>query len=182
MRSFIAIDIDKDIAHEARRIINDFRNLDLDVKFVEPENLHITLKFLGEIDEDDVKLLCENVSEVCNKTKIFKISFKHVSFFGSMNHVRTLWIGMGTGREDFISLSENIGSKIGFNNNGNSSPHLTIGRVRSGKNKELIMKKIEKYKNVNIGEMEVKNVKLKKSTLTPNGPVYEDISTFELMC
>ena len=91
-----------------------------------------------------------------------------------------MWIGLDIGREYLISLSKDIEDKINFQRNGKHSPHLTIGRVRSDKNNELLLEKIEEYRDVNIGEMEVNNVKLKKSTLTQKGPVYEDVSTFNL--
>ncbi|MBN2043245.1 MAG: RNA 2',3'-cyclic phosphodiesterase [Candidatus Aenigmarchaeota archaeon] len=182
MRSFIAIEIEKNVLDEARKVINDFRNLEIDVKFVEPDNLHLTLKFLGEISENDVKIISDNISDVCKGVKKFKISFKGVSFFGSKNRIRTLWVGVERGYEDFIFLSKCIDAKIDFKKNVNHSPHLTIGRVKSGRNMELMLEKIDKYDNVNIGEMEVNSVKLKKSTLTPKGPIYEDVSTFYLTC
>jgi 2'-5' RNA ligase len=70
--------------------------------------------------------------------------------------------------------------KLGFKKEKNFISHLTIGRVKSPKNKQEIRKTIEKLENIEIGQMTVSKICLKKSTLTPQGPIYEDIKVFEL--
>ena len=71
-------------------------------------------------------------------------------------------------------------ARLGFDKDKKFSTHLTIGRMKSGKNKDLVKSTIEEFKDFEIGEMEVNRICLKKSTLTPSGPIYEDLTVFEL--
>jgi 2'-5' RNA ligase len=181
MRAFVAIDLEDGCRAKASKIIESFSEAGGDVKFVEPQNLHITLKFLGDVSEDDVKRIESSLLNGVKMMKPFKISLKGVGYFGSPKNIRTIWIGIENGRDGLISLSNMVNEclKDIFSMEG-ASPHLTIGRVRSAKNREAIMDEINSMKDVKIGEMAVSEIKLKSSTLTKTGPVYEDVCVFRI--
>lgn len=182
MRCFVAIDLSENIKEKITEITKELKKQDVDVKFVESQNLHITVKFLGEVSEEQVKEISNIAKEVLSPVKQFKINIKGLGYFGSPNYIRTLWVGISDGKEKLHMLIETVNKKLFHIRKEGYAPsaHITIGRVRSGKNKEKLLETIEKLKDVKIGEMVVKEIKLKQSELTREGPVYTDIETFDL--
>ncbi len=181
MRSFIAIDLPKRIKERIRSIQRDFDFL-RDKKFVNPEQAHITLKFLGEVEEEKIEHIRREISGI--ETEPFVINLRGVGFFPeSLRTIRVIWIGLR--RDDgFDALSslhqeiENRMKSLGFPEEKNKfSPHITICRVKMV-DKEQIKKAVKKYNelsDIEVGSVHVEEVKLKKSNLTPEGPIYEDI-------
>ncbi len=180
MRSFIAIDLDEAIKSRIMERVDELQRRDFHIRYVKRENLHITLKFLGEIDEITVKKLGKMRMGPAFPGE-FKISFSRIGYFGKGRRIRTVWVGVGSGLDKLNLLCNNINMylKTMFRPD-NISPHVTIGRVKSGRNSELLLEWLNENESVNIGEMAVKEFKLKKSTLTPEGPVYEDVHTWKL--
>ncbi len=182
MRLFVAIELDENLRGKVEDIENQIRTCDCDVKFVEPENLHFTLKFLGEVPEQGVKEIEERISALVKGVKQFRLSLEGFGYFGKPDYMRSLWIDVGKGKDELVKLIE------GMNQNLNhirrevheANPHLTIGRVKSGRNREALLETVNSLKDVKLGEMLVKFVKLKQSTLTKKGPIYTDLRSFEL--
>jgi 2'-5' RNA ligase len=145
-----------------------------DIKPVEPENIHFTLKFLGEIPQSTV----EEIKSCINQMDFhsFPIEVGGVGCFPNLHNPRVIWIGVSTGLDAFTKLSRALDDcleGIGFRPEGERfTAHLTIGRVRSGRNKAALMKKLGELLNAEVGGMIVGSVKLKKSVLTPRGPIY----------
>jgi len=182
MRLFVAIDLEKDLKRGIENIEKNIRGCGCDVKLVEPDNLHITVKFLGEVPESGVNDIEGKISGALKNVKQFQIGFQGVGFFGRPDYIRTIWIGIQEGREELVKLIENMNKCLNCIRREvhNPNPHLTIGRVKSGREKEKLLETIREMKNVKLGRMPVKFVKLKKSTLTEKGPVYADLNVFEL--
>lgn len=182
MRLFIAIDLDQNLRSRVEGIENQIRECNCDVKLVEPGNLHFTLKFLGEVPERGVKEIEDRISALVKDVKEFRLSLEGFGYFGKPDYIRSLWIDVVEGRNELVKLIgdmnkdlDNIRREVHAAN-----PHLTIGRVKSGRNKEALLEKINSLKDVKLGEMRVKFVKLKQSTLTGKGPIYSDLRAFEL--
>ena len=171
MRSFIAIEIPynknmEDLQH----------SIEGRVKLVERENIHITLKFLGEIDESMVEKIREIV-ENC-KVEKFKIRLKGIGFFPNERYIRVIWIGIEN-YEPIVKMAKCIDAKLsrmGFKKERDYVPHLTVARAKG----RVRIKGMENFLNMEFGEVEINEVKIKKSTLTPKGPIYEDIATIQL--
>lgn len=161
MRCFAAIDI----SDELRQKIDDLQMPKEGIKPVERGNLHITLKFYGEVE--NTELIEKKISEICKKAKPFEINIRSIGCFLDNNHIKVVWLGIES--DELINLQKMFGSE---------KPHLTIARVKT-KNDEL-KTFMEKNKNIEIGSMPVREIKLKKSILTAKGPLYEDIKVFEL--
>lgn len=179
MRCFISVDLDRKLINKVIEVQKDLQNLNLDVKFVEPENLHFTVKFLGNVNENEVNEVKKSLHACLERENAFSINIKGMGYFGRPSRIRTLWLGLNEGEDELAGLMKKVNDyvKIGERN---FSPHLTIGRVKSGKNREVLLKFLNESKGMNIGEMNVNGVKLKSSELTKKGPVYSDLTVFNL--
>jgi len=183
IRSFIAIDIEEDaIIQKIREIQESLAAVNADIKFVEPQNLHYTLKFLGDVDEGVIGDITAELKKI--KFPKFKMKIEKIGAFPTIARIRVIWVGASTGAENMIELNREIEDyleKFRFKReNRKFTPHLTIGRVRSGKHKDRLVSVIQNLKDIEIGEIKVTCFKLKKSTLTPKGPIYETLATFYL--
>lgn len=164
MRCFIGIDLDPQLKEKVLRIQKDISRLG-DVKLVEPENLHFTLKFIGEVTETaDIE---KDTDEKLSPFQPFDIYVKSMGVFPNEDFIRVVWIGT----QGLSELQRAFSAE---------KPHLTIARVRSPRGKDKLLDYVNKHKTTDFGVMTVYQIKLKKSTLTPRGPVYEDIRIFEL--
>ena len=182
VRAFLAIDLDDDLKPKINRIIKEFKQIDTRIKYVELTNLHLTLKFFGEIDTEGLELLEEKIANVVSEFNPFDIKIKSCGAFPNNNHIKVIWVGIDEDsiiRELHDKLDKEF-TKLGFDRDKKFSTHLTIGRMKSAKNKDKVKATIEEFTDIEIGEMTVNRISLKKSTLKPSGPVYEDLKVFEL--
>lgn len=182
IRAFLAIDLKEEFKPQIKEIIEDFKTLNTDIKFVEVENLHFTLKFFGDVDENKINQISEIVSNTLEGFDPFNLKIQGCGAFPNLNHIKVIWLGT---EENTIlnSLHDDLDdefSKIGFKKDFRFSNHLTIGRMKSAKNKNQVKEKLNDYKTVEIGEMSIGRISLKKSTLTPDGPIYEDVKVFDI--
>lgn len=182
MRLFLAIDLSNEIRSRIEDIEKGMASKNLDVRFVEPKNVHITLKFLGEVDEDKITGMESDILSAISHVKQFRISIEGFGYFGTPEHIKTLWVGVKEGGETIIKLIDYFNRNLKHirAENRKPSPHMTIGRVRSGRNMDTLLNEIEGLKHVKLGELNVNEIVLKKSTLTSSGPVYEDVKVFRL--
>lgn len=181
MRTFISIEIPDDQKKIVWNSIQEFKRLNLPVKWVEYENLHITLKFLGEIDEKKLAQILPVLSSISNNTKSFSMQLESFGCFPGIRNPRVLWAGVSQGTNEIISLAEQLENglvKFGFKKEGKKfHPHLTIGRIKTFCKVDDIINTSIKTEPFNVNEFI-----LFKSTLLSTGPVYEKIKTFPLSC
>jgi len=172
MRVFIAIEIPDEYKEKIKEMQKEFSKLG-NITMVK-EN-HCTLKFLGEITEGQAEQVKDNLRKI--KMKKFEASLEGLGAFPNNNYIKVLWIGL-KGRVN--ELQQKIDSQLAemFPKDNRFKAHLTLGRVKSVKNKEGMKEKL----NLKTEEMkfEVKEFKLIKSTLTPEGPVYETLEVYPL--
>ncbi|MBQ2636525.1 MAG: RNA 2',3'-cyclic phosphodiesterase [Methanobrevibacter sp.] len=182
VRAFLAIDLDDDLKPKINKIIKEFKQIDTRIKYVELANLHLTLKFFGDIDTNGLELLEEKIAGVVSEMKPFDIKIKGCGAFPNNNRINVIWVGIEDDAilKDLHDKLDKEFNKLGFDLDKKFSTHLTIGRMKSAKNKSQVKSTIEEFSDVGIGEMKVDKISLKKSTLTPSGPIYEDIKVFEL--
>jgi 2'-5' RNA ligase len=178
IRSFIAVDIDDPRIKE--RILNvqkDLMQTNAQLKMVEPELMHLTLRFLGEIPQRTVDRVIEILRAV--RFQPFDVTFTGVGTFPSQSRINVVWIGIIHGQEQLGEIFQQLEPKlrqIGMAaDNKGFSPHLTIARVKSAQNREALANAVKKMRELSFGNMNVKCVRLKKSTLTPRGPIYTTI-------
>ncbi len=182
MRLFVAVDMSEELRerlNELCQLVGKFKG----VKPVERENLHITLMFLGEVPDRRVEVVKEKLREV--KAEPFRLHLKGIGFFPSAGQVRVIWVGVEEGKEEISKLADLVGNsmkKLGFKRDKEFVAHATIARVKkiAGEDKRKLLQALEPYMNEDFGWMDVKEFKLKKSTLTSSGPIYEDLEIYEL--
>ena len=182
MRLFIAIDIDEPIRDGCVKIMKSLRESGADIRTVKPENLHITLKFLGEVCEDDVKSVSSEIADFSGSYSPFRLAFSVLGSFGSPRFPRVVWAGISQGRDVVKDMCEDLNKRLFhiIRDDKKPHPHLTLGRVRSPVNSEKLLETIQSLRDVKLGECYVKEIKLRSSLLKPDGPEYTDIETFTL--
>ena len=172
MRTFVAIEVNnKDVLNSIHKIQAE---LNIKANPVELYNKHFTVQFLGEVSEEIVKKISDALNSI--EFSAFSISFASIGVFPKPNSPRVIWIGVTDGINELEKLAEMIRlklSQLGFSPDKKFRPHVTIFRV---KNKiEDISDKLERFSSCYFGKQIVSEIKLKKSELTPNGPIYTDL-------
>lgn len=182
VRAFLAIDLDDDLKPKINKIIRQFKKTDARIKYVELANLHLTLKFFGDIDTNGLDLLKDAIARTVSDYEPFNIKIKGCGAFPNTNRIKVIWVGIDDDAviKDLHSRLDKEFVKLGFDKDKKFSTHLTIGRMKTAKNKNQVKSTIEEFSEFEIGEMEVSRISLKKSTLTPHGPIYDDLEIFEL--
>ena len=184
IRSFIAVEVPffQSVEEGARNL----QSAGLRAKFVEPHNLHLTVKFLGDIDEADVPGILDAMRAAASGISPFEMGLKGVGFFPGGNRVNVIWLGVeGSSplREFEERLSgefESAGIRPPKMDNRSFRPHLTIARVKNPGNKRELLEIIDSYKETEFGRISVGEILLKKSVLQREGPVYTTLGSVEL--
>jgi 2'-5' RNA ligase len=180
MRTFIAIELPKNIKDFLVRLQDQLKKSRADVKWVQPQNIHLTLKFLGEIDEQKLDKIVLILEEITKTNNSFYIRISSLGAFPKIRFPRVIWVGIDKGDMETAQiakvLEEEI-AKIGIPPEKRPfSSHITIGRVRSNLNQGELAKNLDDLANSSLGEnleFLVTKIMLFKSTLTPKGPIYE---------
>lgn len=187
MRVFVAVDIG-DIT---RRALADLQKklqgqVDIkksDAKWVRPENVHLTLKFLGEIKDEEAVEVCKAIKDTASRNKGFQLDVESLGYFGRKS-ARILWVGCGRGSSELGSLQKQIEyslSGLGFPEEKRLfSGHLTLCRIRNPKAGLKLADISRVYKDVKVGTISVKSVCVYQSHLQPSGPVYIKLGDYQL--
>jgi 2'-5' RNA ligase len=179
VRLFVATllhdDLRDAVAAVQRAIARAWPASDRAVKWVEPENFHFTLKFLGEVPEEEIPAVAQAVRGAALGGP-FEIAVEGVGVFPSLRNPRVLWIGVGEGRDRLRVLAHRVEEalvRVGFPREGRPfEPHLTIGRVREGRDVRGLGPALEGVRDAKIGRQRVGSVVVMTSRLGPRGPSY----------
>ena len=176
IRTFIAVELPEKFLPEIEQIGSQIKIPG--VKLVEPGLVHITMKFLGDIHEDKVEPIASELSQI--KCKPFEASIKGIGVFPKPSYVKVIWLG---GLGDFDTLHnevERVLSGFKFKQEDDFTPHATIARVKQPVNRTDLIEKITNIGDPDLGRFSVSSIYLKKSTLTPRGPIYETLKEIKL--
>lgn len=187
MRTFIAIELPSKIKESLANVQNKLKATGADVKWVEPQNIHLTLKFLGEIDDKKLSRIAEIMNEIVENNNPFDIRISSIGAFPKIDFPRVIWVGVEKGNKETKEIAKALEDKIcevGIPKEDRTfSSHITIGRTRSTLNR---IKLVQELKNLAIGfekdnlDFSVTKITLFKSTLTPKGPLYEALKETNL--
>jgi 2'-5' RNA ligase len=187
MRVFIAIDIDektKNAIADVQKQLN--AKVDIkkgDVKWVEPDNIHLTLKFLGEIEEKQVAEVSDIAKQVAEAHKNFALDIESVGSFGGRS-AKVIWAGVGTRAEQLLALQKDLYSRLeqaGYPKEEHEfSAHLTICRVRNPKAGFKLAEAVGQFAKLKLGSINANAVCVYQSQLTPAGPIYTLLSSSKL--
>ena len=153
------------------------------IKWTIPENIHITLAFLGDTDERQIIKISSMLKDKCKGSGEFDLLIKGAGIFKNLSDPRVIWTGIEPS-DSLINLFNSIKSGLSEEGvrleNRPFNPHLTLGRIKYLKDKELIKRLIEKYQNREIQKLAVNEVILYESILLHSGPVYKPLSKIGL--
>jgi len=181
VRLFIAVEVEDRNVFE--KILNIKKRVEacsseVGLKAVEDENLHITLRFIGEVDEALVSDVIKALECVSNYRK-FLIRFKGVGAFPSVGRPRVVWLGVTEGVTQLKLIRDCV--EVGLRRLGlrpereEFTPHLTLARVKEFRPSRCLSDFFTGFSDVDVGTSPVTKVVLKKSVLTPKGPIYSDL-------
>jgi 2'-5' RNA ligase len=171
LRLFTCVKIPDELREKVVALQNGMTNLPIKAKFVEKENLHLTVTFLGDTNEDKVEYLKSQLDLSVGDVKKFNLKLEGLKIIPNENYIKV--IGIQVVSKEMPELIKKVVKYIGGDYHEDTK--LTLCRVKNMMDKRKIKEFIEKNRNVKIGEFEVKNVDLMKSTLTRSGPIYESI-------
>ena len=183
MRLFVSVDLDglaEEIA-DVQALFEDAGGL----RLTDPEQAHITLKFLGDTDESQVRELTTALENAIEDSGVapFDVSFGGLGVFPHLDYISVVWLGVRSGGESLERLYEAIErrtTKLGFDPEEHDfTPHVTLARMEHAGGKEVVQDVVSN-RDPSGGQITVEEVRLKESTLTPSGPAYSTVETFEL--
>ena len=179
MRCFIAVSFPEELKKGIFTIQGKFKTSGADVSWTRPEGMHLTLKFLDEVEEKRVPKIEAAINRAVSGIKPFSLNVSGMGTFPDMRRPRVVWIGFKEDGDNLVRLQKGVEDelrKIGFpSENRRLTPDITLGRVRSNKNIEKLLNLIEEEKIVELGSFEVSDVHLMMSELKPTGAVYTEL-------
>lgn len=185
IRAFIAIKIPADIREKLRGVQEKLQQSEAHVSWVKPENIHLTLQFLGNVKEEKIPDIVSRLEKSVKVVSPFQLQVGYAGAFPNLRYPRVVWIGVTDDEANSLkTLQAEISSrlaKMGFKGeNGRFKPHLTLGRVRSQKNKSNLVRAIESVVNIWVGEVAVDAIYLIRSELKPTGAEYTDLAEIKI--
>ena len=176
IRSFLAIELPATIQRKIGEIEGDLKATSGDVRWVNPQKIHLTLKFFGNIEESKIDSIVEAIEGPLRRTEPFPLTVRGTGAFPNLKNPRVIWMGLIDGKAILVPLQREIDAsleKVGFQPEDRPfRPHLTLGRVKSNRGKHDLIRGVEKYREEEIGEFQADKVILFKSDLTPSGSMY----------
>jgi len=181
IRSFLAFDLENETV---RKRLAAAQNLlvqtGADLKLVEPQNIHMTIRFLSDITPDMVEEVFEEMKKI--QFAPFDARINGLGAFPDLHYPRVVWAGIIEGADQLENVFNQLEPRLrllGFTPDPKGfNPHLTIARVKSGKNKAQLSEFITKNASYDFGTVNAKCLRLKKSNLTPKGPIYSTLKEF----
>jgi len=175
-RCFIGIFLPEKARNEVIGIQNELKGLPIDCKFVEPENLHICLSFLGDVDDEKIEEIKQKLAGIGSSVVKFKAIAHKLKLIPTERYIRVIALDVFDEQKILVVLSKNIREQIG----GDAKPpHITLCRVKNITNKSLFVEKVKDLK-IDVDEFTVDKICLIKSELRRQGPVYSALSEASL--
>jgi RNA 2',3'-cyclic 3'-phosphodiesterase len=186
LRAFLSYDIsDPDFLARVEHLQSELKSTGADLKLVSPHIMHFTIRFLGEIEKPEKDQI---VAALQGKVENFELdlNFKGVGAFPDDRRISVIWIGIDPSSATVLEKEANqINTLLNSiptlrgQKEERFSPHITISRVRSGKNKEKLTDFLRQHSHDDFGQTKIRNLRLKLSELRPSGPEYSDLHVFE---
>lgn len=181
IRCFVAIELPEAV----KKALGSLRTrLDLpqfDVRWVQPDNLHLTLRFLGEIPEEKLPEVEEASARTAHASEAFSLRIRGLGAFPKLEAARVVWAGVNP-EQPLIRLENRLSSELSFFRwpppDKPFRPHLTLGRVKSSRGLVELRKLLERNREQQVGEMDVQEILLIRSQLERSGPIYTVLKRF----
>ena len=177
MRAFLAVELPRPTQTMLAGVQRTLAEAGADVKWVEPHNLHVTVRFLGEIDEPQRRTVESLTARVASRTAPVPVRLSHVGAFPSLRAPRVVWVGIEEGREPLLRMAEQLEEELvraGFQQEARAfEAHATLGRVRSARRRTELVERLTQFAWPSAPEPFVADhLTLFHSALSPSGPTY----------
>ena len=180
IRTFVCIEIEDELRRKMSQVSAKLSAAGAEVKWVAEENLHLTLKFLGGVDETLINEVSAAVGEVAGRFEPFDVTLAGVGAFPGGGSPKVIWCGLQepTGKLEklYYALNKALRPYAEKEEHRKFSPHITLGRARSGRGREGLKDLIEDNRETEIGAQAVDTLTVMMSELTPKGPIYTPLS------
>ena len=180
MRTFIAIDLDEKIRQQLTALESRLKPRCPPMKWVDPRQIHITIKFLGEITDQQITPIARALDELAGQCEPLDIGVGTLGTFNPTGAVKVVWVGLqdATGRlAQYHARCEQLLEPLGFPPEGRKfSPHLTLARNNEVRNSGQIRSVLEAEPPLQVGMQAITGLTFYQSTLTPKGPIYAALS------
>lgn len=184
LRTFIALPLTPELQLKLAAIQDKLKQSRAEVKWVAPENIHLTLKFLGYVSEHRLKDIFKAADEAIDKEVNFLLSLSGLGAFPKLDNPRVVWVGVKEGKEALVKIYRNLEESFkrqGFPEEAREyHPHLTLGRVKSSKNKDKLIEIIRAERNYSLGSLKAEKIVVFQSILKPEGPEYKALHTSQM--
>jgi len=181
IRTFVAVDIGEAIRSAAAKLVEELRTASADVTWVAPHNMHLTVKFLGDVAAERVPKVSATVAEALADVRAFDLEVRGLGAFPNASRPRTIWIGTGAGEAQLAVVAERLEkalAKLGFAREGRPfRGHLTLGRVRRpGPALAALTQTLQERAGLEFGQTTIREAIVFSSQLERGGPIYEALS------
>ena len=184
MRVFIAVELPEKMRKEAAQLQSKMGITADRIKWVNSGAIHITLKFLGEVEEKKLKAVYRATEDTARKWSPFLLGTKGVGAFPEDGNPKVIWMGIEEGSAELSQMAAQLEEKLfsyGFPREHKKwTPHITLGRVKQLEDRETLTKLIAEEKQTSGGTARVKEVTVMQSRLTPRGALYAPLQRFSL--
>ncbi len=184
MRLFIAIEIPDDIKREMAKAQERLKRSGVEAGWTRPEGIHLTLKFLGEVEESQVPEIMAALTNAAQNTGGFRIEIAAAGAFPNQKNARVVWLGISGDRDKLATLQaavEEAMAGLGMEREDRDfTPHLTLGRIKEIRSRDAWLAALNEMKDIRLTGFEVDHISLMRSELKPSGAVYTEIGKVEL--
>lgn len=188
LRLFIAVELSQEVHAQLGRLIEELKKHGCKTtRWVNPDNLHLTLKFLGDTPPATLSVLKQTIQAACKSIPTFQANARGTGVFPSLRQPRVLWAGLESGAAlgNLVSALDSELANLGYKKESRPfSPHLTLARIASPENTpafDLTLKSLFAAKEKEFGSIIVRRITLFQSTLSPGGSIYTPLERFQLL-
>ena len=183
LRLFIAIELPSNIIDGLRNVQEELKDKSNKPSWAKPENIHLTLKFLGDTETGKIESMVNILEGIAGKSFSFEISVKGVGTFPAAGNPRVIWVGIEENK-DMLQLYNNIEEGLATlgveKERRDFKPHLTLGRIKFLNDRAGLKRGLEKVAGLNLARFAVAGFALFKSTLTPEGAIHTKLKEYTL--
>ena len=184
LRTFVACELPREIRSEIGRIQESLKHRRLRLKWVRPENLHITLKFLGDVPVESIESIADAIGKAVHNFSPMSLSARGIGVFPGIRRPRVLWIGIGGEFPQLARLQGAVATglaAVGYPVDKRPyKGHLTIGRIKTAIDSRRLTQSLAEFADFETAPFRVGEVVVFRSQLKPDGPIYTRLRTVAL--
>ena len=184
IRSFIAFELPAGVISLLDNVQQELKSLRLKARWVRPQNIHLTLKFLGNIKPADIEDIGGAMADAVRDCAPFTLTVGGIGFFPGIKRPRVIWVGLGGAKPTLLNLQRNLEDRlatVGFPKEKRSfKAHLTLGRIRQAVNPNTVGQAMQDYSDLGNLQFTADRIILFKSDLKPSGAVYSQLKQADL--